>query len=89
MGTITVKVTERIERDVEMQLPYYSIGICHIYKVIDKDTCVCVTFGIGTSGIAKSYVDQAFGSGRTQCTEEEFNEKYFEVKNELSKLVGV
>lgn len=74
--------------EIEISLPYFSKNICHWYKIISDDMAIQVLFSdyriCGNVNLVNSSL--AFNDDNEQCTEEEFNEKFDLVIQQLKTV---
>lgn len=75
-------------KEVDISLPYYCKNICHWYKIYSKDKCIQVFYSKhedcgGLQSISASIPLE--NNDNIQCTEEEFNEKFEIVLEQLKK----
>lgn len=87
-NTILIKQKHTTERDVVIELPYYSISEWYAYKVISEEKAIQVFIGFRDNGASISfglYVTSALQIGEVQCTEAEFMERYNSAKIILDK----
>lgn len=92
---ITVKETETIEKDIDIQLPCfvrYSIG--YFYKIISQNKMIKVVLYPGdNSDPSVSLLNSITPAFDTHpyffISEEEFNSKYSEAMNQITEKSGI
>jgi hypothetical protein len=77
---ITIEKKESVE--IEVQLPTYRKSKNHFYKLEENKT-TCVYEGIGSYSIEVNEYCMKFPFEFEECTENDFNEMYNQVKNKL------
>ena len=83
--TITKKV-ETTEK-VQIELPAYYKDVAHQYKIISEESCICVTIGVNNICIQKAHAELPFNIGAVPSTENEFNDAFMQVSQELKNLI--
>ena len=88
---MSIKITteKTLVTDHEISLPFFVMGGCYAYKIVDETTCIGVCYGLPTSlsiGLYSPQLALNFDYGEKECTEEEFNEKYQSVQNQFFKI---
>ena len=74
-----IEIRTTTTKQVEVQLPYYSLADGHFYKVYGTNNwdAICVSYpGEKACKIQNTLADHAFNFGAKQCTEDEFDFAY-------------
>jgi hypothetical protein len=87
---MTIQIKKEVTEEIEIgELPTYRKTICHFYKVISLEECVCITRGLGVSIQIMDFLPSGIFEKQTS-TEHEFNEAYEIAKWEIdSKALGL
>ena len=84
---ITIETTEKVTKELEVKLPYYSrYNNLFYYKVIAKDLMLKVTIesnGHCQIDLSKYLIDTAFRSEAVEIDSTEFDKVLAEVTNNL------
>ena len=87
--------TERIvETKHQIAIPYFVMGACFSYKIINETTCIQVCHGLPDAlsiGLCKPRMALKFDYGEKECTEAEFNKTYRYVQKNFTAIseIGV
>jgi hypothetical protein len=83
-----IKIPETINKEVEINLPYYSKNYCFAYKVISEELVIHVNFKGSYRAIEQRNVRscEPFAEDAIKITEEEFWLLYNETKDKLYEL---
>ena len=88
--TIKIKTEKTVETNHEFAIPFFVMGACFAYKIIDETRCIQVCHGLLTSlsiGVCRPQTALKFDYGEKECTEAEFNDRYTKVQSALSQIV--
>jgi hypothetical protein len=83
--TITKKV-DTIEK-INIELPAYYKTLAHQFKIISEQYCIFVTQGINNISIQKSHSELPFNVNAIESTEQEFNDAFMNVSQQLKNLI--
>ena len=75
--------------EIEISLPYYCKNICYWYKVISETNAIQVRFSEFTEAGDINFCSASLAFSHkenVQCTEEEFNEKFETVIQQLKTV---
>lgn len=81
---LTITQTKETTTEKEIELPYFTKGICYAHKIIDEKTAIQVCYS--ESGIVNesvSFCSPNSAAKDKQCTENEFNEIYHAVMDRI------
>lgn len=82
-----IKIKKFTEEAVQITLPHYRKSSAHVFKIYSEEHCIVVTDLKGHYSISQVHSGLAFNSSESvECTEEEFNKVFNEVKQIMSKL---
>lgn len=84
---IQKKITEI--QEVEIKLPYFCKNICFWYKVVSEKNCIQVRFSEYDEAGDISFCSASLAFNEktnVECTEEEFNEKFETVIQQLKNV---
>lgn len=83
-----IKIPETINKEVEINLPYYSKNICFAYKVISEELVIHVNYKGSFRVIEQRSLRscEPFAKDAEQITEEEFWLLYNDTKDKLYEL---
>ena len=82
---ITIEVTEKVKKEIELQFPYYTKSDYRFYKFIDENNCLEVYKGITDFSIDFSPY-KTFALPYEPSTAEEFNTKFKIVKSLIESI---
>lgn len=82
---VTITVTEKVKKEIEIQFPYYTKSDYRFYKFIDENNCLEVYKGITDFSIDFSPY-KTFALPYEPATAEEFNIKFNIVKSLIESL---
>jgi len=82
---VTITVTEKVKKEIEIQFPYYTKSDYRFYKFIDENNCLEVYKGITDFSIDFSPY-KTFALPYKPSTAEEFNIKFNIVKSLIESL---
>ena len=88
---MSIKITteKTVFTDHEIALPFFVMGACFTYKIIDETTCIQVCHGLPDSlsiSLCKPRMALKFDYGEKECTEEDFNKIYQSVQKEFCNI---
>jgi hypothetical protein len=80
-----IKTRHLVEKEHEIELPYYSKDSAHHYKVLTEKLAISITY-INHEYFGISYSDTWVSSAleAEKCTEQEFNEAFKKVQTLLN-----
>lgn len=82
---ITIEVTEKVKKEIEIQFPYYTKSDYRIYKFIDEKFCIEVYQGLSDFSIDFSPY-KTYALPYEPATVEEFEAKLNIVKLKINQL---
>lgn len=82
---ITVKKT--VEEKHEITLPAYYKTNCHHFKIFSNEKCINVCSLLGHRSIGEQHAEAPFNCYAVECTENEFNDAFIQVSQELKNLI--
>ena len=82
---ITIEVTEKVKKEIEIQFPYYTKSDYTMYKFLDENNCIEVYKGITDFSISLSPY-KTYALPYQPATAEEFNTKFNIVKSLIESL---
>ena len=83
-----IRIKKTIEEKVNVALPFYRKDNCHHYKVYSENNCIQVTdLDTYSCGIQIGHIGLAISETNVECTQEEFEEAFNKVKEQLTNLI--
>lgn len=89
---MTITTERTVETKHQIKVPYFVMGACFCYKIIDQNTCIQVCHGLPTSlsiNLCRPQMALKFDYGEKECGEADFNKKYREVQENFMAISDI